>query len=116
MYQRFEASLAWSNIIGDSCKRMCHLCGIVSAKRVLRIFSDALLNGLGCVLMQDGKVIVYASRQLKTLECNYPMHNLELVTVELNLRQHHWIKLLKDYDCVIDCYLGKANVFYDALS
>ena len=26
------------------------------------IFSDASLNGLGCVLMQEGKVVVYASR------------------------------------------------------
>ena len=29
------------------------------------IFSDASLNGLGCVLMQEGKVVSYASRQLK---------------------------------------------------
>ncbi|KAA3465750.1 Gag-Pol polyprotein [Gossypium australe] len=29
------------------------------------IYSDASLNGLGCVLMQEGKVIAYASRQLK---------------------------------------------------
>ena len=26
------------------------------------IFSDASLNGLGCVLMQEGKVVAYASR------------------------------------------------------
>ena len=29
------------------------------------IFSDASLNGLGCVLMQEGKVVAYSSRQLK---------------------------------------------------
>ena len=29
------------------------------------IYSDASLNGLGCVLMQEGKVVAYASRQLK---------------------------------------------------
>ena len=32
------------------------------------IFSDALLNGLRCVLMQEGKVVAYASRQLKPHE------------------------------------------------
>ncbi|KAA3488047.1 RNA-directed DNA polymerase (Reverse transcriptase) [Gossypium australe] len=37
----------------------------------------ALLSGSGCVLMQDGKVIGYASRQLKLHEGNYPTHYLE---------------------------------------
>ena len=39
------------------------------------IFSDASLNGLGCVLMQEGKVVAYASRQLKQHENNYPTHD-----------------------------------------
>ena len=26
------------------------------------VYSDASLNGLGCVLMQEGKVVAYASR------------------------------------------------------
>ena len=43
------------------------------------IFSDASLNGLGCVLMQEGKVVAYASRQLKPDEKNYPTHDLELL-------------------------------------
>jgi len=45
------------------------------------IYSDASKKGLGCVLMQHGRVIVYASRQLKTHETNYPTHDLELATV-----------------------------------
>ena len=32
------------------------------------VFSDALKQGLGCVLMQDGKVIAYSSRQLRLHE------------------------------------------------
>ena len=35
---------------------------------------------------------------------------------ELNLRQHRWMELIKDYDCVIDYHPGKANVVADALS
>ena len=35
---------------------------------------------------------------------------------ELNLRQRRWMELIKDYDCVIDYHLGKANVVADALS
>ena len=112
------------------------------------IFSDASLNGLGCVLMQKGKVVVYASRQLKPHEKNYPTHDLELAAIvfalkisghylygekcfiytdhkslkylptqrELNLRQRRWMELIKDYDCVINYHLGKANVVADALS
>ena len=35
---------------------------------------------------------------------------------ELNLRQCRWMELIKDYDCMIDYHLGKANVVDDALS
>jgi hypothetical protein len=50
------------------------------------IYSDASLKGLGCVLMQQGKVIAYASRQLKTYERNYPTHDLELAAVVFALK------------------------------
>ena len=98
--------------------------------------------------MQDGKVVAYASRQMKPHEQNYPIHDLELVAVvfalkiwrhylygekcmifidhkslkylltqkQLNLRQRQWLELFKDYDCIIDYHLGKANVVADALS
>ena len=42
------------------------------------VYCDASRTGLGCVLMQDGRVIAYASRQLKKHEMNYPSHDLEL--------------------------------------
>src|SRR5262249_486565 len=45
------------------------------------VHSDASRNGLGCVWMQDGKVIAYASRQLRPHEQNYPTHHLELAAV-----------------------------------
>ena len=35
---------------------------------------------------------------------------------ELKLRQRRWMKLIKDYDCVINYHHGKANVVEDALS
>ncbi|KAA3483466.1 DNA/RNA polymerases superfamily protein [Gossypium australe] len=50
------------------------------------IFSDASLNGLGCVLMQEGKVVVYASRQLKQHERNYSTHDLELAAIVFALK------------------------------
>ncbi|XP_071925957.1 uncharacterized protein [Coffea arabica] len=50
------------------------------------IYSDASKNGLACVLMQNGKVIAYASRQLKPYEQNYPTHDLELAAVVFALK------------------------------
>ena len=50
------------------------------------IFSDTSLNGLGCVLMQEGKVIAYASRQLKLHGKNYPTHDLELAAIVFALK------------------------------
>lgn len=50
------------------------------------IYSDASYVGLGCVLMQKGKVVAYVSRQLKTHEVNYPTHDLELATVVFTLK------------------------------
>ena len=45
------------------------------------IYSDASKKELGCVLVQQGKVVAYASRQLKSHEQNYPTHDLELAAV-----------------------------------
>jgi hypothetical protein len=45
------------------------------------VYCDASYIGLGCVLMQEGKVVAYSSRQLKVHEKNYPTHDLELAVV-----------------------------------
>ena len=44
------------------------------------VYTDTLGTGLGAMLMQDGRVVAYASRQLKKHEQNYPVHDLELVS------------------------------------
>jgi ribonuclease HI len=50
-------------------------------KKDFVVYCDASRQGLGCVLMQEGKVVDYASRQLKKHEENYPTHDLELAAV-----------------------------------
>ncbi|GKC72482.1 putative reverse transcriptase domain-containing protein [Tanacetum coccineum] len=70
------------------------------------VYCDASLKGYGAVLMQQEKVIAYASRQLKTHEENYTTRYLELRAIEF----------LSDYDCEIRYHLGKANVVADFLS
>ncbi|GJR12587.1 putative reverse transcriptase domain-containing protein [Tanacetum coccineum] len=50
------------------------------------VYCDVSGIGLGCVLMQRGKVIAYASRQLKTYEKNFTIHDLELGAVVFALK------------------------------
>lgn len=47
----------------------------------LVVYSDTLGIGLGFIMMQKGKVIAYAPRQLKVHEYNYLMHDLKLIVV-----------------------------------
>ncbi|GJV42237.1 putative reverse transcriptase domain-containing protein [Tanacetum coccineum] len=77
------------------------------------IYYDTSYKGLGAVLMQNDKVIAYASRQLKIHEKNYTTHDLQLGAVVFALKiWRHYL----DYDCEIRYHPGKANVVADALS
>nr|GEU79319.1 hypothetical protein [Tanacetum cinerariifolium] len=71
------------------------------------VYCDASRKGLGAVLMQREKCVVFTDR--KSLQ-----HILD--QKELNMRQHRWLELLSDYDCEIPYHPGKANVVADALS
>jgi hypothetical protein len=51
------------------------------------VYCDASKNGLGCVLMQDRKVIAYGSRQLKPHEVDYPTHDLKLAAIVYALKR-----------------------------
>ncbi|CAA0841472.1 Unknown protein, partial [Striga hermonthica] len=75
---------------------------IPDPSRSFTIFSDASKQGLGCVLMQDGQVIAYASRLLKPHEQNYPTHDLELAAVV------HALKIWRHY-----LYGGRCEIFTD---
>ncbi|WMV30124.1 hypothetical protein MTR67_023509, partial [Solanum verrucosum] len=77
------------------------------------VYCDASRIGLGCMLIQNGKVIAYALRKLKIYEKNYPTHDLEL-TADLNHRQRRWLELLKDYDKNVLYHPRKENVVVDA--
>jgi hypothetical protein len=66
------------------------------------IYSDASRQGLGCVLMQDGQVASYASRQLRKHEENYLTHDLELAAVVHALKI--WRHNLIGHQCEIYSY------------
>ena len=70
--------------------------------RKYAMYSDTLRIGLGCVLMQDGKVMTYASKQLKPHEQNYPTHDMELAAIVFAL------KIWRHY-----LYGEKSRIFID---
>ncbi|XP_062118575.1 uncharacterized protein LOC133832217 [Humulus lupulus] len=83
------------------------------------VFTDASGTGLEGVLVQNGKFVGYASRQLKPHEKNYPTHDLELYLFtkrDLKLRQRRWVEYMEDYDFTLQYHPGKASVVADALS
>ncbi|GJZ07890.1 putative reverse transcriptase domain-containing protein, partial [Tanacetum coccineum] len=63
------------------------------------VYCDASHNGLGVVLMQNEKVIAYASRQLKIHEKNYTTHDLELGAVVFALKM--WRHYLYGTRCTV---------------
>ncbi|KAA3470388.1 DNA/RNA polymerases superfamily protein [Gossypium australe] len=75
------------------------------------IYSDVSINGLGCVLMQQEKVVAYASRQLKPHERNYPTHDLELAAiVNSNVKQ----EILREaHNSSYSNHLGSNKMYSD---
>ena len=59
---------------------------IPDTSKKFKVFCDASYQGLGCVLMQEGRPVAYASRQLKVHAKNYPTHDLELAVVVFALK------------------------------
>jgi hypothetical protein len=72
------------------------------------VYCDASYTGLGCVLMQEGRVVAYSSRQLKIHERNYPTHDLELATVVHALKT--WRHYLYGQKC--DIYTDHKSLKY----
>lgn len=72
------------------------------------VYCNASWVGLGCVLMQHGKVITYASRELKVHEKNYTTHNLELLAVVFTLKI--WLHYL--YDVYVNIFFDHKSLQY----
>lgn len=49
--------------------------------KCFQVYCDVFRAVLGCVLMQQGQVVAYGSRQPKPYECDYPSHDLKLIAI-----------------------------------
>jgi hypothetical protein len=81
----------WSNVCDEAFK---HLKKLLTTSPILAqpdttksfdVYCDASGTNLGRVLMQEGRVISYSSRQLRHHKEHYPMHDLELAAVVMAL-------------------------------
>lgn len=85
--KRKEVPFEWNEVCARSLvelkKRLTFapILTIPSGMEGFTVYTEASKYGLGEVLRQHGKVVAYASRQLKDYERNYHVHDLELETV-----------------------------------
>jgi hypothetical protein len=103
-----DAKFVWSPAYGEAFQALKKfltstlVLALPNIEKPFDIYCDASRTRLGCVLMQDGRVIVYASRQLKKHEVNYLTHDLKLAAVV------HALKIWRHY------LLGnKMHIFMD---
>jgi ribonuclease HI len=98
---KFEWSEACEKSFQELKKRLttAPVLTLPDIKKDFVVYCDASKQGLGCILMQEGKVVAYASRQLKKHEENHPTHDFELAAVV------HALKIWRHYSIGNKCEL-----------
>jgi hypothetical protein len=81
---------------------------LLDVHKPFSVYCDAGYTGLGCVLMQEGRVVAYSSRQLKVHKKNYPIHDLELAAMVHALKT--WRHYLYGQKC--DVYADHKSLKY----
>ncbi|GJY69484.1 putative reverse transcriptase domain-containing protein [Tanacetum coccineum] len=100
-YAKFSKCDFWISIVQFLGHKLCEapILALPEGNDDFVVYYDASLQGLGAVLMQREKVIVYASRQLKPHEENYTTHDLELGAVVFALKI--WRHYLYGTKCIV---------------
>ncbi|XP_070009719.1 uncharacterized protein [Nicotiana sylvestris] len=80
-----------------------------SASGSYTLYCDAFRICIGCVLVQEGRVIAYASRQLKPYQKNYLVHDLELAAIALT---NQFMRLdVSEPSRVLACVVSRSSLF-----
>nr|GEU38805.1 putative reverse transcriptase domain-containing protein [Tanacetum cinerariifolium] len=96
-YKRKEEEEAFQTLKQKLCSTL--ILALPEGTKDFMVYCDTSLKGYRAMLMQQKKVIVYASRQLKVYEENYTTHNLELGAIVFALRL--WRHYLYGTKCVV---------------
>eukprot|EP00253_Pinus_taeda_P011178 PITA_11178 len=112
--QKKGKAFQWTPNCQKSFEQLKHLLTTAPILRIVDpdkdyvVCTDASKEGVGGVLMQEGRVVAYESRKLKEHEQKYSTYDLELTAVihALKMWRHYLIKHLQ----------GKENRVADALS
>ena len=115
-FQRKKMKFNWTEKCEEAFQRLKVLLMTTPILKVLNMEQEFLLcvdaskEGLGCVLMQEGRVIAYASRKLRTHEGNYATHDLEMevIVYALNIWRHYLLG--RKFDLSTD-HCGLQHIF-----
>ena len=90
---------------------------IINGNQGLSVYTDACGDGVGAILMQNGKVVAYASRQLRPHEKNYPTHDLELLAVVFALNGDiiFWVRIFSSFLTIYETILTKEIYLINSL-
>ncbi|GJR66336.1 putative reverse transcriptase domain-containing protein [Tanacetum coccineum] len=107
-----EQELAFQTLKDKLCN--APILALPDGPKNLVVYCDASGLGLGCVLMQRGKVIAYASRQLKIHEKNYTTHDLELGRIWVPLKGGMRTLIMDEaYKSKYSVHPGVDRMYYD---
>ncbi|GJY84533.1 putative reverse transcriptase domain-containing protein [Tanacetum coccineum] len=110
-----ERELAFQTLKGKLCN--APVLALLDGPEDFVVYCYASEIGLGCVLMQRGKICrhyLYGTRSVIYTDHKSLQHIFS--QKELNMPQRRWIELFSDYDYEIRYHLSKANVMANALS
>eukprot|EP00253_Pinus_taeda_P020615 PITA_20615 len=114
--QRKNKKFIWTEKCEEAFQRLKVLLTIAPILKVpdmeqeFLVCTDASKEGLGCVLMQEGRVIAYASRKLRTHEENYATHDLEMAAIVYALKIWRHYLLGRKFDLRTD-HCGLQHIF-----
>lgn len=115
-HQRKNKKFIWTEKCEEAFQRLKVLLTTAPILKVLDmeqeflVCTDASKEGLGCVLMQEGRVIAYASRKLRTHEENYATHYLEMAAIVYALKIWRHYLLRRKFDLRTD-HCGLQHIF-----
>lgn len=89
-----DAFQTWKGRLRES-----HILSLIKGNDYFVVYNDASYFRLGCVWMQRGKMIAYASQHLKSVEMNYLVHYLEFFAVVFELKL--WCHYLYRMKCAL---------------